>query len=61
MQNVVIFGSGKAGIHLNNEIRKSKPDWTVKAFLDSNVDGSIGGISIYSPDDFFQETKQISM
>lgn len=47
---IAIFGAGKAGKHLYNEIKKKSRDIEVEAFLDNKQEGSIDRIDIQKPD-----------
>lgn len=57
MKKVMIFGAGKAGQYLCNQIKSKKKDYKVVAFVDNIIEGSYCGIPIMKPKAFFEELK----
>lgn len=54
-----IFGAGKAGKFLCDEILKNTDDIKILGFLDNFLEGEYKGIKIYQPDRFFVLQKNI--
>ena len=56
--NIAIFGAGKAGQYLYNQIKENQADICVRAFLDNYASASpIQTIQIFKPDEYFSQEK----
>ena len=56
---IVIFGAGKAGKYLYDEIAEKAKNIEVVGFLDSFLEGKYKGKKIYHPNVFFDTVKWI--
>lgn len=57
MEKIVIFGAGKAGRFLFDQIVSESKNYTVVVFLDSFLTGNYRGIEIMTPQLFFESSK----
>ncbi|MGN0340404.1 MAG: radical SAM protein [Lachnospira sp.] len=56
---IVIFGAGKAGQHLYDEIESRSKEIEVLAFVDNKFNGEYRGISIDKPEKIFKQYKGV--
>lgn len=56
---IVIFGAGKAGRYLYNQIVENAKEIEVFGFLDNYLEGEYKGKKILRPEKFFEEQKEI--
>ena len=58
--DAVIFGAGKAGKHLYDEIVLKARDINILGFLDSFLEGEYKGKTIFHPEIFFRTHEGIN-
>lgn len=58
--DAVIFGAGKAGKFLYDEIALKAKDINILGFLDSFLEGEYKGKKIFHPKDFFETHEQVN-